>query len=238
MAGDLEALLAVQDLDLAADQLRHRRATLPARERTTRRRAELARIEARLAATTERQHQLARSQSRLEDEIELVREKAGQVDRTLYGGVVRNPRELMDLQEELAALGRRQRSLEDQEIEIMEALEPVEAELVSLEADRATVEAELERLGRELGEAEAVIDGELAELAERRLAAIAPLAPPVLTEYDRLRKAFGGVGVARLIGSSCSGCHLTLPAVEVDQIRRGESGPMVNCSQCGRLLVP
>jgi uncharacterized protein len=238
MAADLEALLVVQELDLTADQLSHRRATLPARTESANRRAELERIDRAIASATDRRHELVRAQSRLEDEIELVRDKAVEVDRTLYGGVVRNPRELMDLQEELSALGRRQRALEDQEIEIMEALEPVEAELASLDDDRRTARADLERLTAELGDAEAVIDDELAELAERRLAAIAPVAPDILDEYERLRVAFGGVGVARLIGSSCSGCHLTLPAVDVDQIRRGESGPMVNCSQCGRLLVP
>jgi predicted nucleic acid-binding Zn-ribbon protein len=238
VAADLEALLVVQELDLAADQLRHRRATLPVRGQAAGRQAELQRLDATIASTTERRQQLVRSQSRLEDEIEMVRDKAGQVDRTLYGGVVRNPRELMDLQEELSALGRRQRTLEDQEIEIMEALEPVEAELASLEDERVTAGADVVRLRAELGEAEAVIDAELTEVAERRLDAVSPLAPDILKEYERLRTAFGGVGVARLIGSSCSGCHLTLPAVAVDQIRRGEAGPMVNCSQCGRLLVP
>jgi predicted nucleic acid-binding Zn-ribbon protein len=238
MAADLEALLVVQELDLTADQLRHRRDTLPARTEAASRRAELQRIDRATAAAADRRHELVRTQGRLEDEIELVRDKAVEVDRTLYGGVVRNPRELMDLQEELAALGRRQRTLEDQEIEIMEALEPVEAELTSLEDERRTAQFDLERLTAELVDAEAMIDDELAELAERRLAAIAPVAPDILDEYERLRVAFGGVGVARLVGSSCSGCHLTLPAVDVDQIRRGESGPMVNCSQCGRLLVP
>jgi predicted nucleic acid-binding Zn-ribbon protein len=238
MAADLEALLVVQEIDLAADQLRHRRDALPARAQAAERRAALARIDRDTAAAGERRHVLSRSQSRLEDEIDMVRAKAEQVDRTLYGGTVRNPRELMDLQEELAALGRRQRALEDQEIEIMEALEPVEAELTVLEGDRAAASDDLERLTGEVRSAEAVIDDELAELAERRLAAMAPVAPSVLDEYERLRKAFGGVGVARLVGSSCTGCHLTLPAVDVDQIRRGESGPMVHCSQCGRLLVP
>ena len=238
MAGDLEALLAVQELDLSADQLRHRRETLPARAAATARRTELARVDRASATAQERHHDLIRSQSRLEDEIETVRDKAGQVERTMYGGTVRNPRELMDLQEEISALGRRQRALEDQELEIMELLEPVESELASLHDDRASAQADLDRLEAELAEQEAVIDAELAELAERRLAAMAPVAPAVLDEYERLRKAFGGIGVARLIGSSCSGCHLTLPAVEVDQIRRGEAGPMVHCSQCGRLLVP
>ena len=98
----------------------------------------------------------------------------------------------MDLQEELGALGRRQRSLEDQELEIMEELEPIEADLASLTDERAVAEDDLRRLDVELVESEAAIDAELAELAERRLAAMAPVGPEVLDEYERLRTAFGG----------------------------------------------
>ncbi|MGH9247189.1 MAG: zinc ribbon domain-containing protein [Acidimicrobiales bacterium] len=238
MAADLEALLNVQELDLAVDQLRHRRAGLPERATLVAGEADLERIVAARAEVRARYDELARQQKRLEDEIALVRDKAGQVDRTLYGGTVRNPKELMDLQEELNALGRRQRSLEDQELDVMEQLEPVEAELVSLEAERASTEGDLSRLRDAVAGGEAVIDEELAEVAERRLKAVAPIPPAVLDEYERLRDQLGGIGVARLVGSTCAGCHLTLPAVEVDRIRHGEAGPFVHCYECGRLLVP
>lgn len=237
MAGDLEALLIVQELDVAADQLRHRRQTLPQRAGVATQRGEVRRVTDALEAARTQRDELIGRQDRLEADIQEVREKASKVDRTLYGGTVRNPRELMDLQEEIEALGRRQRVLEDREIEVMEQLEPVESELVSFEDERTTLQADVDRLEAELADAEAEIDADLSELTERRLAAIAPVSGAILDEYERLRQRFGGVGVARLVGSSCSGCHLTLPAVEVDRIRHGELGPMVHCSECGRLLV-
>jgi predicted nucleic acid-binding Zn-ribbon protein len=238
MGSDLEALLVVQEIDVAADQLRHRREHLADRAALIARRADRQRVDSALARVGARRAELGEHQDRLERDIDQVREKAASVDRTLYGGTVRNPRELMDLQEELEALGRRQRVLEDQEIEVMEQLEPVETELASLEAERAELDGDIATLEDQVARVEAEIDEELADLAERRLAAIAPVAPPVLDEYDRLRGRLGGVGVARLIGDSCAGCHLTLPRVEVDRIRHGEAGPTVHCSECGRLLVP
>jgi predicted nucleic acid-binding Zn-ribbon protein len=45
------------------------------------------------------------------------------------------------------------------------------------------------------------------------------------------------VGAARVVGSSCGGCHLTLPATELDRIRRAEPDALVTCDQCGRILV-
>jgi uncharacterized protein len=238
MASDLEALLVVQELDVAADQLRHRREHLADRAALLTRRGERQRVDAALATLGARRGELSDQQDRLENDIEQVREKSVSVDRTMYGGTVRNPRELMDLQEELEALGRRQRVLEDQELDVMEQLEPVDADITSLEAEGSELDAVIADLDGRVADAEAEIDAELAELAERRLVAIAPIAPEVLDEYERLRDRLGGVGVARLIGDSCAGCHLTLPRVEVDRIRHGEAGPTVHCSECGRLLVP
>jgi hypothetical protein len=39
------------------------------------------------------------------------------------------------------------------------------------------------------------------------------------------------------VGSACQGCHLALPAVEVDRIRKLSVDEAVHCEECGRLLV-
>ncbi|MDQ1445435.1 MAG: C4-type zinc ribbon domain, partial [Acidimicrobiaceae bacterium] len=44
-------------------------------------------------------------------------------------------------------------------------------------------------------------------------------------------------GAAKLVGSNCSGCHLSLPATELDRIRHGSPDQVVFCDQCGRILV-
>ena len=60
-----------------------------------------------------------------------------------------------------------------------------------------------------------------------------------LERYERLRARLGGVAVARLDGSRCSGCHLDL---STQRARRRSSasapGEFADCPQCGRLLVP
>ena len=60
----------------------------------------------------------------------------------------------------------------------------------------------------------------------------------LLSEYESLRAARGGVGVARLSGTQCGGCHLALSAVEVSRIRKLADGEVTHCEECGRLLVP
>ena len=55
--------------------------------------------------------------------------------------------------------------------------------------------------------------------------------------YDRLRAKLGGIGAAKLVGGSCSGCHLTLPAQERARIKAAPPDELVFCDQCGRILV-
>jgi predicted nucleic acid-binding Zn-ribbon protein len=83
----------------------------------------------------------------------------------------------------------------------------------------------------------AKIDADIASQGEARLAAAATVPADLLTRYERLRATLAGTGAARLVGGSCSGCHLTLPAMEVDRIRKAPPDEVITCDQCGRILV-
>ena len=85
--------------------------------------------------------------------------------------------------------------------------------------------------------AEQEIDGQLAAVTEARRAAAAGVADSLMATYERLRQRLGGVGAARLVGSSCTGCHLKLPATEVDRIKREPPDALIFCESCGRILV-
>src|SRR3546814_4139389 len=121
-------LLAVQETDTNLEQLVHRRANLPERGELDAAMASLRSIEAAVARTDDAKHGLVRSQQRREDEIASLTDKATAHDKTLYSGTIANPRELQALQDEIAALKRRVSHLEDQEIELMEQIEPLDAE--------------------------------------------------------------------------------------------------------------
>ena len=58
-----------------------------------------------------------------------------------------------------------------------------------------------------------------------------------MTAYESLRADLGGVAVARLIGSTCDGCHLDLSAVAFDRVKKLPDDAVVTCDQCGRLLI-
>jgi uncharacterized protein len=232
-----EQLLKVQEHDTHTDQLVHRSATLPARATLTEVRGKIADLDGRIGQVQQRRQELSRSQQRLEDEVASLEERAAQADKRLYGGASNDPRELQALQDDIASIRRRIGKLEDDELEIMELSEPVDAELATLGKRRSTLADQAEQVEAEIAAAESEITAELDEVRRQRAEAAADVPDELWPEYDRLRESLGGVAIARLVGSTCQGCHLGLSAVEVDRIRHLGPDELVHCEECGRLLV-
>jgi uncharacterized protein len=232
-----ESLLLVQGHDTRVDQLTHRLATLPERARLAEVAEQVGALDAKRALVEERRGELSRSQQRLEDEVASLTERATQAEKQLYSGAISNPRELQALQDDVASIRRRIGQIEDQELEIMELSEPVDADLATLDAERERLDAETQRVTAELAESEASIGGDLDAVRRERAAAAETVPDDLWAEYDTLRSQLGGVAIARLVGSTCQGCHLALSAVEVDRIRKLSPEEKVHCEECGRLLV-
>jgi predicted nucleic acid-binding Zn-ribbon protein len=231
-------LLAVQDLDAAADQLRHRRVHLLERAqlaeidgRIASLRAESSGVEAKLADVGARQ-------SAAEAELAATEQRATSVSKRLYGGEVSASRELSAMAAELDQLKERSSGLEDDVLLLMEEREPLEARASELAAALESLGGERDQVAASLSDAETVVDAELADLSSRRAGAAATVPAALLETYERLRTRLGGIGVARLVGNHCDGCHLTLSAMELDRIRHLPEGEVVTCEQCSRILVP
>jgi predicted nucleic acid-binding Zn-ribbon protein len=233
----LDTLLAVQELDTATDQLEHRRATLPERAELAAAEARLADVDVRIADAEGRRDEITGRQNRLEQEVARTEARIVEIEKRLYGGTVSASRELTAMSEEVDALKARRSSLEDDVLSSMEEAEPVDAELATLADERAGVVADIERLRGAIRAAEDVVDTELASRRSERAATVAGVPEDLLATYERLRAKLGGVGAARLVGPSCTGCHLTLPATELDRIKREPPDALVFCDQCGRILV-
>ncbi len=234
----LELLVELQDLDTAISQLQHRRAALPERQELASLSATLADVGRAAAGIQGSRSELVERQQGLEADISATAARRESLEQRMYAARGTPARDLQAMDEEVRHLRQRREQLEDAELEVMVALEPLDAELASLDARGAELRAQAERARRALGEAEADIDKELAvQLPARELVADA-LPEELRSRYESLRARLGGTGAARLVGSRCSGCHLELPSMEVDRIRHLPEGTVVTCEQCGRILVP
>jgi predicted nucleic acid-binding Zn-ribbon protein len=233
----LDQLLVLQEHDTTLEQLAHRRATLPERDRLNAVVSELASVDARRAEVGAQRDEVARTQKRLEDEVAIVEAKATDVHAKLYGGSVTSPRELQALQDDEHSLKRHQTTLEDKVLEQMEAALPLDEDLASLVGRRTELESQREAVTGQITVAEAEIDVRTTEVQRERDALAAELDPALVEQYEQLRHDLGGIAVAPLVGSNCGGCHLTLSAVELDRVRHQPEGTLVFCGECGRLLV-
>jgi predicted nucleic acid-binding Zn-ribbon protein len=237
MASSLAALLDLQALDITIDQLNHRRANLPQRAELKTLAAESAAAAQAMQPVVDERAALNKEEKRLEDEAASVDAKATSEDKRLYSGSVTSPRELQAIHEEIESLKRRQRELEDRALELMVAIEPLDARIA--EADQAQREraAKIDAVNDQLTVAEAEIDAELDTVGSQRSAVVNGLDANVVAQYDALRKRLGGVAVARLEQGSCRGCHLKLSSVDFDRIKKEPPDAVVYCEQCGRILI-
>ncbi len=151
----LEALLLVQEHDTARDRLRHRRATLPERAELEARSANLRALDAQSSEVRGRRDIVLADEKRLDDEARSLGARADEGDAKLYSGTVSSPRELQAMQADVEMLRRQRSDLEDQELEVMEARELLDAQISGLEADTAVVRADVERLQGAIATAEA-----------------------------------------------------------------------------------
>ena len=101
----------------------------------------------------------------------------------------------------------------------------------------AVAEVTLQAATTALDDVIAVLDSEAAELRAQRAATAADIEPDWISRYDRLRQQFDGVAVARLQHSHCSGCHMDLSPLELDQVRAAPVDELAECPQCGRLMA-
>ena len=234
----LEPLLALQEHDLALDRLRHRRATLAERATLATAEARIADLTAQIDMLRAERDKVAAEEQRFDHEARLLADQATAAETRLYSGEVSSPRELQALQADVEQVRRHQRTIEDQQLGAMERREPLDERLRALEAELATATADASAARDALAAAEAAIDVEIGGEAGARGDLAAGLDDALLTQYERRREQANGVGVARLVGMTCQGCHLTIPATEVDRIRRAPEGTISFCDNCGCILVP
>jgi uncharacterized protein len=89
-----------------------------------------------------------------------------------------------------------------------------------------------------IGAAEVEIDAELAEEDKVWAAHASTVPESLLADYQRRRAQNRGAGAARLVGTTCGACHLSIPSTEAEQVRRAAGAQIAYCDNCGAILVP
>ncbi len=173
--------------------------------------------------------------SDLDLEIKSVTAKAEAVEQRLYSGAVSNPKELQDMQEEIASLKRRRARLEDDLLEAMIAVEDGQQALAEAHATLEQATAQWERDQHDLLAEQTGHQSQLLALREQRAALKSEITPASLETYKRLFRGKQGQVVAPLQDTNCQFCGVSQTSKTVQEARQARE--LVYCENCGRILV-
>jgi predicted nucleic acid-binding Zn-ribbon protein len=229
------SLLELAEVDAELSRLDHRAKNLPAQQQLEQ--AQTAHREAndRLAAVQIAIEDLDGQVAKFESEIDAVRQREDR-DRSLLAAGSVDAKQLTELQHELETLERRQSSLEDSLLEVMERRE-------ELQSQQASALIEIDELQTNLTEAQRACDEERAEVEQlrhqsvsRRDELVASMDADLVALYERQR-ARGGAGAGPLLGRRCGACRLEIDQGERARIAAAAEDEVLRCPECGAILL-
>lgn len=158
------------------------------------------------------------------------------VEASLYGGKIQNPKELQELQIELASLKRMLATIEDKQLETMMEVEEAEEKLMWCNEELHNAQkSQIERNADLQGE-KTKLHNQVERLDAERKATTLTINAPDLSIYEQLRKSRNGVAVAKINSRSCDACGTTLTAALVQATQT--TSQITRCPTCGRILYP
>ena len=232
-----QALLDLQGLDTKLLQLAHKRSGLPEIADAQDLEVELGSIKMRLVAAQTEASDLKINQLKAESDVEQVVARARRDQERLDSGAVSAAKELESLQHEIGTLSKRQAELEDIELQIMQAYENASQAVADLLVSEIETTEKLAAVTQIRDDLFADIDFEIDSVTSQRTEIATGLPADLIALYDKIRADQGGVGAALIHRGSCQGCHITIDAQEIDQIRKMSADSIARCDQCRRILV-
>jgi len=160
--------------------------------------------------------------------------KLEQTEASLYGGRVQNPKELQDLQNELAALKRHLATLEDTQLESMLTLETAREEHKAALTNLSQVEGQFISQNASLKSEQDTLQNNLENLKAERTATHSTIQQALLEKYETLRLKRRGLAVTTVSDQACDACGAGLTPAQAQSARI--STQLVECPSCGRIL--
>ena len=234
---ELDILVSLQDQDSILDALTQKIESLPERVDILAIQGKLESLETRKLELFGSQSETLNRQKALELEVDKITQRVDRLTGQLKSGAATNLKDQLAVSSEIENLIQSRSSLEDDLLRYMDEIDRGEHELAALSDQGESLQDKLAKLTEQarvkLGEIEQEIEKETPE--RTRLAS--EMSPGLLTRYEKLRAKLGGVAVSRVIDGKCTGCHLSIPVSELEQISHSDSSNLRFCEQCGRIAI-
>jgi predicted nucleic acid-binding Zn-ribbon protein len=230
MNADLERLIALQQLDSAADAARRTLAGEPEREKALDARLEAARQRVADAKARLAENQAARRE--IEKDVALHQGRLSKYRE--QGMAVKTNQEFHAIQHEIAHAQTEIKTHEDRMLErMLEADDLAAAQKKAdqeLAAEQKAAEAERKAIVAEHAEKHAALEKLLGE----RAVVVGGLNKAALLTFEQVSRKRNGIAVAEAKDGICTICHVRLRPQVFNTVRRNEE--ILQCDSCNRIL--
>jgi predicted nucleic acid-binding Zn-ribbon protein len=227
---DLQHLIRIQDLDLAAERTRRQIADTPAALE-----ALDARLQSHRDAAAAVKERIASGQAARRETEKGLAEVQGRLSKYKNQLMeVKTNKEYQAMQHEIQTAEDVVREHEDRLLERMVEADSLTAELKEAESALTIQEAEIARERGRLEAERSTAERELERVATERAAVAAQTAPAALALFEQISSHRKGVGLSEARDGLCSQCHVRLRPQMFNTLRRNES--LIQCESCSRLL--
>jgi len=234
IAGALADLYTLQEHDQELDRVKEQQEQLP--PELIEAREKWAVLSERLAQLKEQYLALQREYQQNDLEIKDLAAKRKQAeDEQLQSSSLR---EQTQFENRIQQLSTRIDELTELTLPILEEMERLAEEIKQLEAEAAELEPELGELEAQNSERVAALEEEFQAKFAKRQEMAGSIPANLLREYETIRRARKGVGVARVKAQGgvylCEACSVQLPTHVAQRVYQSQQ--VVRCPGCGRLL--
>lgn len=133
----------------------------------------------------------------------------------------------------------KKKEIDEGELQILELdqeKECLQTKLSESIEENEQVEIELNAKEEELAKLLEATELKEIELCHSREKIAVRLKKPVLSRYEKIRKAKSGIAVVPITRDACGGCFKTIPPQRIVEIERLKE--LIQCDVCGRILIP
>jgi len=172
--------------------------------------------------------------NQISSEIAEKKLKIEQSNSALYGGTIKNPKELQNLQEEISSINR---AIENHESEALQLMSDLEIH----QNNRLEIESKLHTCQNLFQSRISLLSGEKINLLaalERYLTEKSTISSQInqdaMSLYEKLRISKNGIAITTLDDDSCSACGSVLTPAQCQQSKSTTS--YFFCPSCGRII--
>jgi len=189
-------------------------------------------ITANLEAAKLRAREIETKRKDLENEVRARHDRIGKYENQKLE--TRKNDEYQAYNHAIESLKKEIAALEDQELELMEAMEQHKPILAQAEADLQSTKASVQRLFVDLDAKTVTLTAQTKEMEDERAKLTAEVDEDLLDTYQRLFEKKDGLAVAGVANESCQGCHVKSQPHIIHAIKAAKE--IVHCLNCGRIL--